>query len=313
MAFLSQEPAALEGDLSQEPVLAPRGLPAVTVRQRALPAWFWVGTIVVVSTVIRGVVGLKTSVPWIFPDELIYSDLAKSIAASGHFRVSGEPFSVWSYGPLYPIVIAPFYRLSANASQAYALVKGFQAFLMSTSAVPAYLIARRFLDRRLALLGAGITVLLPATIYASKLMTESLALPVFLWAFLAIYVAIERPTRTRTAVAIAMIVIAVLTRAQMIILLPALVSARLIFSRLSDHPAKKRDRGFHLRTSIVALAAVAAVVPILASSAIRQTVLGKKAGVIDQLRPLQAPKWFLYHLAELDLAVGIIPFAACLL
>ena len=38
-------------------------------------------------------------------DELIYSELAKSFAAGGHFLVRGEPAG--SYGFVYPVLIAP--------------------------------------------------------------------------------------------------------------------------------------------------------------------------------------------------------------
>ena len=50
-----------------------------------------------------------TAAPSIFPDELIYTDLARSFAASGHFSVGGAAFSAWSYGPFYPILIAPLF------------------------------------------------------------------------------------------------------------------------------------------------------------------------------------------------------------
>ena len=41
----------------------------------------WLGLLVAASTVVRGAVGARVPTPWILPDELVYSELAKSIAS----------------------------------------------------------------------------------------------------------------------------------------------------------------------------------------------------------------------------------------
>ena len=51
---------------------------------------------------------------------------------------------------------------------------------MSLAAVPAYFLARRILPARLALLAAGLTVLVPAMLYTGVLMTENAFYPIFL-------------------------------------------------------------------------------------------------------------------------------------
>ncbi len=50
--------------------------------------------------------------PWIMIDELVYSELAKSFAAHGQFLLRGVPSH--GYGFVYPVVIAPAYRLFAS-------------------------------------------------------------------------------------------------------------------------------------------------------------------------------------------------------
>jgi hypothetical protein len=275
-----------------------------------MPVWVWIALIVTGSTFLRIVSGVQTASPWIFPDELIYSELARSFANVGHFQVSGEPFSAYAYGPLYPILIAPFYRFAANPAEAYAWVKAFDAVLISTAAIPAYLIARRFLKRNFALLGAGATVLLASTVYASKLMTESLALPVFMWTVLAIVHAVERPRPRATALALLMIAVAIVTRTQMVALLPALVSARLLFPRLvTSSPTRIRSR--KTRAWAAWIGVTGTVVGL--SAAISSGLLGNRSGVLERLQPAEAPKWFVYHLAELDLALGVMPLAAFVL
>ncbi len=48
--------------------------------------------------------------PWIMVDELIYSELAKSFAAIGHFAVRGNPIGL-AFGFVYPVLISPAWRL----------------------------------------------------------------------------------------------------------------------------------------------------------------------------------------------------------
>ena len=56
---------------------------------RAVPAWAWLTAIVAGSTVFRALAARGMPGPFIFIDELIYSELAKSFAAGGHFLVRG--------------------------------------------------------------------------------------------------------------------------------------------------------------------------------------------------------------------------------
>ena len=77
-------------------------------RVRAVPAWAWVGTLVAVSTLVRFAFARHMVGPWIMIDEIVYSELAKSFAAHGHFLVRGVPSH--GYGLVYPVVIAPAWR-----------------------------------------------------------------------------------------------------------------------------------------------------------------------------------------------------------
>src|SRR5262249_60400972 len=121
-------------------------------RAVAVPAWLWLGGIVVVSAAIRIAVGHRMVAPWIMIDEVVYSELAKSFAAHGSFDVRGVPSH--GYGFVYPVLIAPAYRLFASIPQAYAAVKAINAVAMSLAAVPAYLLARRLLAPGLSLVVA---------------------------------------------------------------------------------------------------------------------------------------------------------------
>ena len=71
-----------------------------------VPAWAWVTVLVVVSAGLRLMLGLRDPSPWIFQDELLYSELAKSFAATGHFAVRETP-GVGGFGFVYPALISP--------------------------------------------------------------------------------------------------------------------------------------------------------------------------------------------------------------
>ena len=92
-------------------------LAAVRGRALGLPPWVWVALLVVVSAVVRAVLARRIVAPWIMVDELIYSELAKSFAAHGHFLIRGVPSP--GYGFVYPALIAPAWRLFAGIPAAY--------------------------------------------------------------------------------------------------------------------------------------------------------------------------------------------------
>jgi len=298
-----------------------RGSARLALRTLALriPIWVWIALIVTGSTFLRIVSGRQTAAPWIFPDELIYSELGKSFAATGHFAVRGEPFSILSFGPLYPVVLSPIYRLAAGAPQAYELVKALNAVMISTAAVPAYFIARRLVGRRSAVIVAGLSVALPSVIYSTKVMTESLAYPLFLCALLAMFRVVERPTLSRQLTVCVVIGLAALTRVQMIVLLPVLVASDLWIAALEARASGRRV-GTALRNSLRALwlviwapiAGIAVVVGLQNRGASHASVLGTHSPSGEAIDPGRVVVSMLYHLADLNLYVGIVPFAAAI-
>src|ERR671928_350025 len=112
--------------------------PVTAVRARALavPAWLWLSGIVVVSILVRAALAHRVVAPWIMVDELVYSELAKSFAANGHFDVRGVPSH--GYGFVYPLLIAPAWRLFGSLPSAYTAAKTINAVAMSLAAIPAY-------------------------------------------------------------------------------------------------------------------------------------------------------------------------------
>ena len=88
----------------------------VRVRGEARRVLWLVGAVVLVSTAIQALLASQMRSPWIVPDELIYSELAKSMAA-GHLPAIRET-TTFAYGIVYPLLIAPAWLLG-KATNAY--------------------------------------------------------------------------------------------------------------------------------------------------------------------------------------------------
>jgi hypothetical protein len=270
---------------------------------RAVPPAVWLVLLVAASTVVRYAFARRMVAPWIMIDEIVYSELAKSFAATGDLAVRGVPTS--GYGVVYPIVISPAYALFDAVPTAYAAIKAINSLALSLAAVPAYLLARRVVRPRYALVVAVLTVAVPSTIYAGVVMTENVFYAIFLVAALALVAALERPTPLRVGLFLAATGVAYFTRAQAIALVPAALTAPLLVVR-----PRALARFRWLYGLVVGLALLAVAVE-LARGRSLSSLLGAYSAATDQRYTLGATaKWLLWHLGELDLYVGIVPVVA---
>ncbi|HET8605597.1 MAG TPA: glycosyltransferase family 39 protein [Gaiellaceae bacterium] len=271
---------------------------------RAVPAWAWVAALVVCSAGFRYLLARRMVAPWIMVDELIYSEMAKSFAATGHFLVRGQPFGVPG---LYPLVISPAYRAFGSVPDVYRAAKGIDSVVMSLAAVPAYLLARRVLERPLALLAALLAVAVPSMLYTGTLMTENLFYPLFLLCVLALVAALDRPTALRQLAVLVVAALCYLTRVQAVFLLPAIALAPPLALWY------RRDRWRALRSwwVLYALIALGVVAAIGYQEARGRSLLGAyQAATSTSYTAATSLRWLLYHVGELSLYVGVAPLAA---
>jgi glycosyltransferase involved in cell wall biosynthesis len=281
-------------------------------RLARVPPWAWLAALVVVSAVFRYGLSRRVVAPWIMVDELIYSELAKSFASTGHFLIRDVHHG--AYGAVYPLLIAPAWRAFASVPDAYAAAKTIGSVLMSLTAVPVYFLARRLLSPLWSLLAAVLAVAVPSMMYTGTLMTETVFYPLFVCAALALVLTLERPTRTRQLVLLALCLLAFLTRSQAIVLVPAVATAPLLLAWLDRRRVVRVVNEFRALYAVLFVAVVGALVVELARGKSPFDVLGSYSSVGDaSYRPGQVLKWLLYHVSELDLYLGVIPFAALLL
>ena len=291
-----------------------RPAPAPPPRRSQLarvPIWVWLAGLVVVSAVFRYGLSRRVVAPWIMVDELIYSELAKSFAETGRFLIRDVDYG--AYGVVYPLLIAPAWKLFGAVPDAYAAAKTIGSVIMSLAAIPAYFLARRVVTPVPALLAAALTIAVPSLMYTGTLMTETVFYPLFICVALALVLALERPTAARQLVLLAVCLLAFLTRSQAIFLIPAVATAPLVLAWL-DRRRLRMLMDFRVLYGVLAGAVVAVLAVQLARGRSPYDALGSYSvtGHADY-RIDQILKWALYHLSELDLYLGVVPFAALLL
>jgi len=283
---------------------------AAHARARAVPAWAWLVAIVIVSFVVRLALAHRIVSPWIMVDELIYSELAKSLASEGHFLVRNVPSN--GYGFVYPALIAPAFGLFDAVPHAYAVAKGINAVVMSLAAIPAYLLARRLLDPVPSLVAAALTVAIPSMLYTGTLMTENVFYPIFLVTTLVLVLTLERPTPLRQLVLLALCGLAFATRAQAIAFLPAVLVAPVLHGWI-ERDLRTRLRRFTTLYGVVGGLALLALLGTLARGRSPLSLLGAyRAATSSGYSVGDVLRYILWHAAELDLYVGVLPFAAAL-
>ncbi|HWX10197.1 MAG TPA: glycosyltransferase family 4 protein, partial [Gaiellaceae bacterium] len=274
---------------------------------RIWPAWLWLAGLYTVSVVVQLTLGLRVSSPWIMVDELVYSDMARSFASTGHFLIRGVH---GSYGFVYPLLLSPAYALTGPVTDAYQIARVIDAFAMSSAVVPAYLLARRVVRQPAALVAAALAVAIPSLAYVGTLMTENVFYPVFLWLVFALVCALERPTLRRQLVVLALCVLAFETRAQAVALVAAVLTAPLALAWI-ERGRPRSLKAFAPLYGIVAAGAVVVVVVEVARGLSPAHVLGNYSKASNggyHVWPVL--KWLVFHVAELDLSLWILPFAA---
>jgi len=250
--------------------------------------------------------------PFIFIDELIYSELAKSFAAGGHFLVRGVPTS--GYGVVYPVMVSPAYRLFHNLPMAYAAVKTVNSLVMSLAAVPAYYLARRVVATPLALLAALLTVAVPSMVYTGTVMTENAFYGLFLVVVLALVWMLERPTVLRQLLALALVVVAYLTRAQSLAFVPAVLAAPLLLAFFERRPLRPTFERFGVLYGTTVVGGLLLVLFQVLRGRSLGDLLGAYSVVGHQHYDVRRVADFtLWHASDLALYVGVIPLAASIL
>jgi hypothetical protein len=274
------------------------------------------GGLIVSAICIDLALALPVRGPHIFGDELVYWDLSRTFASTGHLTARGGAHL--GYGPGYPALIAVAHVLGGSERSAYLLARALNTLFFSLAAVPAHAIARRVLSWRLALGAAALAALVPSAVYTSAIMTESAFYPMFLTCVWLMLRALERPAPARQIALLGMIGVAFSVRAQAVVLVPAYVAA-VVALHLLERGEARRSHGrslFREQMATIVVLAGGTVTWLLLSFArgyAPLAVLGPYRVLFSGHASLDTLRWALANVADLELYVGVVPFAAFVL
>jgi hypothetical protein len=267
-----------------------------------------------------GLAAITTKVvDWfVMTDELLYERLAISVAhlhdPLPHLRGELVP----NGSQLYPVLLSTVYRhglVPASLHDAHVL----NAYVMTSAAVPAFLLARSVTRRRgVSYLVAALSVLVPWMVFASFLLTEVAAYPAFLWAILGIQHATVSPRARNDVLALVGIGVATLARTQFFALVLVLAAAILVHE-LAYAPSGPRrlDRvRAALRSAVSGHRVLAGFAAVLAVALLGLTAAGSLSSALgtyaDSIEGNPFPAHFVPSLAEhvamIALGLGVLPF-----
>jgi glycosyltransferase involved in cell wall biosynthesis len=103
---------------------------------RTLPWWLWLAALYFAAAAVQLALGARLVSPWIMVDELVYSDMARSLAEHGRFLIRGENAD---YGFVYPLLIAPAFWVFGFVGSALQAAQGINALVMCSVVFPTYL------------------------------------------------------------------------------------------------------------------------------------------------------------------------------
>ena len=274
-------------------------------RLYAAPAWSAVAALVVASALVRFVAALAVPGPWVAPDEMVYGLLGRSLYEEGRLDVLDGPTPFVSL--VYPALVGLPLALG-GLEDGYVALKALQALLMSATAIPVYAWAREAGAGRWALLAAALAVAVPGLAYSGLLMTEVAFYPVATLALWTAARALAEPTPRRQAVAAVAVGLAVATRLQAVVLLPAFVTALLLKATLDRSTAVLRA---FAPTLAAAAALTAGAVGVAAADGRWSDVLGIYAVAGETSYAAgDAFRWVVYHAGAAVLTVALFPVVA---
>jgi hypothetical protein len=247
---------------------------------------------------------------FVMPDEMYYERLAVSVAQTGSLLPRLHDELVGNVNQLYPVLLS-FVFGDGNVPASLADAHRLNAFLMTSVAIPAFLLARRagvgpVVSVVVGLLSASV----PWVVLSSFLLTEVVAYPAFSWALLALVHAVERRTVAADVLALGAIAFAVLARAQFLILLAVLLVAVVADAFVEGggrRAAVERLRRRPVILVVYGLGAAALLVATATGSTSR--LLGAYSVTAEGIRvDLDLFRLAAEHVAVLALGLALLPF-----
>ena len=248
-------------------------------------------------------------------DELVWERLAVSVGQGHSILPTLHGQVIRSLSQLYPLLVSPFFwhgDVAGNLRNAHI----FNAWLMTSAAIPAFLLARRVTGARWpAYALAFVTVCLPWLVYSTSILTEVAAYPAFVWAAYGMHRTLTAPSKRNDLIALLTVTIAFFARTQFSLLLAVLPCAVVLYSLTGERAAGQgwMRRSFGAARDHVVLAGAYAVLLVGAAGIIlgghglsRLSVYANESH--PHLLTAATAGALTGHAADLAFGVGILPF-----
>ena len=270
-----------------------------------VPAVVWLSAIVALAAVIRTVLNEASHTPKILGDELIYAGLVKGWALDGMPLLRGSVDV--GHSTLYPLLLAPVFRLASDGASALAIARTVNAIAMALTAVPAFMLARRVVPRGWALGVAALSALAPWTAYSSLIVTESLFYPAFVAYAAVLAWTLERPSVRRQAAMLALLAVLVGSRAQGLAVGLGALAAIVLWGML-DHDLRVTLRRFLPTLAVFALAVLVGLAAAAAGIAVPTSSYNPVFDSLDAIGGMF--EWGAWNLSLFQTALGVVALAA---
>lgn len=284
-----RRPFSFEGDGvgadRRRVVAAPTSLPARVLWHGRLAARVdaaaapLLAALIAVSVAVRLAAGWLRATPNYFADEYVYAELARSLVETGRPTIRGA--DVGFPALLQPILTAPAWLVD-DVWVSYRLTQGLGAVAMSLVALPVFLLGRQLgLGRPTALAAAALSLAVPDLLFASWVMAEPYAYPLFVASVLAGVLAIARPSRRNGLLFVVLAGLTAFARMQFAVL-PLCFVAAVAIAGLRERRLRAALREQALPLGIfVGLAAVAVAVGVKRVLGLYQSALGGRTDPVE--------------------------------
>jgi hypothetical protein len=289
--------------LAAEPRSARAAVDGARPPLRRGASWAPPAALFAAAAALYAVLALRSPLPVLFPDELRYAHLARSLADGQGFTWRGD--HVGQSAALYVYVLAPLWGLLHGTVDAYRASKVLGTLALCAQVFPVWLAGRALLGRGGALLAAALSVAGTWMLLSAGIVTEVLALPLATTALCFAVLALCRPGSRWWIGALAFVLLATWARIQLAVLVPALLGA-LVLDVLRVVPAERAARLRAHRAALLTTGVLSAVLVIVALAA--PSVTGDYAGFFGLRPPLtRLLGKSALQLAELAAVTGVVP------
>ena len=243
--------------------------------------------------------------PWIFGDELEFTQLSRSVAETGELARRGQPL-VGQFS-LYPYLTAPAWFID-DTKAGYEAAKLIGVLGMTLAYFPAYGLARIVVSRPAALLAALGSAMIPAFAYTSFLVEEPLAYP---WATLCLYLGARwylKPSWRTFALAAGASAIAPLFRDELVVAPAILVGVALFLGW--QHPRARALRRGREPAVYAGLAVLVAALLFLVDR--EANVRSQEWHTVSRVFPERLAEYGFWALGAFTIGIAVLPVVAAL-